>query len=69
MLCGLIIFLHPAVSLAFQGTGFSGSRLLRVQVFQGPCPGFGSRVRVQVSEVAKNEAISFPGFCLICVIL
>ena len=40
----------------FQGLGFSGSRFFRVQVFQ--CPGFsrsGSRVRVQVLEVARND--------------
>ena len=37
----------------FQGPGFSGSRLFRVQVFLGPgFSGSGSRVRVQVLEVA-----------------
>ena len=40
----------------FQGPGFSGSRFFRVQVFQGPDPGSGSgsRVWVQVSEVANQ---------------
>ena len=38
----------------FQGPGFSESRFFRFQVFQGPGPGSGSRVRVQVLEVALD---------------
>ena len=37
VLCGLpIFFLHPAVSHAFHGPGFSGSSFFTVQVFLGP---------------------------------
>ena len=44
----------------FQSPGFSGSRFLRVQVFQGPGPG--SRVRVQVLEVAVLFTFVFTLF-------
>ena len=38
----------------FQGTGFSGSRIFRVQVFLRPVfMGSGSSVQVQVLEVAQ----------------
>ena len=39
-------------SPGFSESGFSGSRFFSVQVFLGPCPGSGSRVWVQVLEVA-----------------
>ena len=60
-MCLLIIFPYPAVSHVFQGSGLSGSRFFKVQVFQGPglrvlvqSLGPGSRVRVQVLEVAQK---------------
>ena len=74
-LCGLlIIFPYPAVSHVFQGPGSSGSRFFRVQVFQGPGPasgskvrvqgpGSGSMVRVQVLEVAPYPIETSPLIC------
>ena len=44
------IQLFPAFFIIVQN--FSGSRFLRVQVFQGPDPGSGSSVWVQVLEIA-----------------
>ena len=43
---------------------FSGSRFFRVQVFQGPSPRSGSRVRVrvQVLEVASSFKLSLSSF-------
>ena len=41
---------HFSISSCFPC--FSESRFFRVQVFQGPAPGSGSRVRLQVLEVA-----------------
>ena len=45
----LILYLFQV----FQGPRFSEFRFFRVQVFQGPGPG--SRVRVQVLEVAVKQ--------------
>ena len=43
----------------FLSPGFSGSRLFRVQVFQGSGPGSGSRVWLQVLEVAELNEVGF----------
>ena len=52
----LIFFLHPGVAHAFNGSGFSGCRFFRVQVFLGPgFSGSGSKVRVKVLKVAMYE--------------
>ena len=55
---------------AFQGPGFSGSKLFRVQVFQDPgFSGSVSRVRVQVLEVAlfiTSDLFISSLVCLIC---
>ena len=52
---------------AFQGPGFSSSWFFWVQVFQAPCfSGAGSRVWVQVLEVANVEALPSFFFCLVC---
>ena len=71
----LIIFLHPAVSHVFQGPGFSGFRIFRVQVFHGPDfsgsrffmvqvfqgPGF-SRSSFSGSRFFRFQAFLGPGF-------
>ena len=43
----LSFLVHPVVSRDFYSPEFSESRFFRVQVFQGPGPGSGSKVRVQ----------------------
>ena len=54
----LIIFLHPAVSHAFQGPGFLGSRFFSVQVFLGL--GF-SRSRFLRVQVFLFQVFQIPG--------
>ena len=49
----------------FQGPGFSGSRFFRVRV-QGPGPGSGSRVWVQVLEVAIFDIEKMFMYYILC---
>ena len=64
-LSGQTYFLIPHLFHVFQDSCISGSTFLRLQVFLGPrFSGSGSRVRVQVLEVALfSQNISDGCFC------